>query len=221
MSWLAGRANGLGAVRHLLIAACLCLVAGAAHAQVRIVAVGDSSFRGGPFMKDQRDTYPARLEHALREKGYNVTVSNEGINGEMAWQTRARLDKAVPNGTQIAIVATGGNDMVREFVPRPEVFSRLKDIVQALRARGIEVLVFDLGGRVPREQVAEEIHTLQALGAAAVPPMQSGGLVDRADLHVEPFRKPGTTLWHLNRQGNDIVVGRTLPLIEAMIAKLQ
>lgn len=223
MTHLEGRAKAASlseAIRCLLIFAVFWMTASAADAQIRIVAVGDSSFRGGPSMIDQQDTYPARLEHALREKGYRVTVSNEGINGELAPQTRFRLDTAVPNGTQIAIVATGGNDMVRGASSRSEVFSRLKDIVASLRARGIEVLVFNLGGRVPPAQIAEETRDLQALGAVAVPPMQSGGLVDRTDLHVESFRKPGSTLWHLNREGNDIVVGRTLPIIEKMISRV-
>lgn len=198
---LSGRATGhLGrALRALLIASGLWLMASAAQAQLRIVAVGDSSFRGGPSMRDPQDAFPARLEYALRQKGYNVTVSNEGVNGELSWQTQRRLDSAVPSGTQIALVATGGNDIVR----------------------GVAVLVFRIGSEVmPPDQFAAETRALQVPGVVLLPPMQAGGLVSRNELHVEGYRQPGTTLWHLNREGNDIVVQRILPEIEKIIARL-
>lgn len=198
------------------------LLVSAAQAQIRIVAVGDSSFAGGSRMTSPQDTYPARLEAALRAKGHNVTVANAGINGEMAWQTLDRLNIAVPNGTHIAIVCTGVNDLVLQYAPRSRVLGRLKDIVSSLRARGIRVVIFSLGGPgTTREQVTEEMEVLRGLGALPVPPMQSGGLVERKDLHLEREWQPQTTNWHLNREGNDIVVQRTLPAIEAVIARLQ
>ncbi|MBU6499069.1 MAG: hypothetical protein KGL55_07330 [Rhodospirillales bacterium] len=226
MKRLAGWANAHLAHRLLRIVLALIgltLTATAGQAQIRIVAVGDSSFKGGPSMRDLNDTYPARLEVALRAKGYNVTVANQGINGERAWQTVERLNVAVPNGTRIALVAVGINDMVYEHANRAMAFARLKDIVARLRTRGIEVMVFNLGaagGAVSREQVAAETEALQALGAIAVPPMQAG-LVNRKELHVETAWKPHTTQWHLNREGNDIVVQRTLPVIEKLIARVQ
>lgn len=210
-------------LRHLLAVAFVLLTASAGHAQIRIVAVGDSSFRGGPAMHDPQDAFPARLEHALQAKGYNVTVTNAGINGEMAWQTRDRLKIAVPDGTKIALVAAGANDIVYQHAPRSQAIRRLKDIIGDLRARGIEVLVFNLGRSgetVTSEQIAAESAAFRALGAIPLPPMQAG-LVDRADLHVETSWKPQTTLWHLNREGNDIVAGRILPQIEQVIARLQ
>ena len=220
---LSGRATGhLGrALRALLIASGLWLMASAAQAQLRIVAVGDSSFRGGPSMRDPQDAFPARLEYALRQKGYNVTVSNEGVNGELSWQTQRRLDSAVPSGTQIALVATGGNDIVRGFASRTAAIANLKDTATTLHARGVAVLVFRIGSEVmPPDQFAAETRALQVPGVVLLPPMQAGGLVSRNELHVEGYRQPGTTLWHLNREGNDIVVQRILPEIEKIIARL-
>ena len=73
---------------------------------------------------------------------------------------------------------------------------------------------------MPPDQFAAETRALQVPGVVLLPPMQAGGLVSRNELHVEGYRQPGTTLWHLNREGNDIVVQRILPEIEKIIARL-
>ena len=207
----------LGAV---VVLVCVALLGAPARAQIRIVAVGDSSFRGGPSMANPDDAFPARLQAALRNKGYDVSVANAGVNGEKSWETLRRLNTAVPAGTQIALLAVGGNDMVYQHAGRGQVMGRIKEIVEALRTRKIEVLVFRLGGKGSAEAAAAETGELQALGAVVVPPMQAG-LLDRKELHVETTWQPQTTLWHLNRAGNDIVVARTLPEIEKMIARVR
>ena len=208
-------------VRGLVVVVCLALLGTAARAEmIRIVAVGDSTFRGGPSMTNPDDAFPARLQAALRGKGYDVSVTNAGVNGEKSWETLRRLNTAVPAGTQIALLAVGGNDMVYQHAGRQQVMGRIKEIVEALRARRIEVLVFRLGGHGSAEAAAAETQELRALGAVVVPPIQAG-LIDRKDLHVETTWQPQTTLWHLNRAGNDIVVSRTLPEIEKMIARVR
>jgi hypothetical protein len=62
---------------------------------------------------------------------------------------------------------------------------------------------------------------MRLVRVVVVPPVQSSGLVDRKDLHVETTWAPQSTLWHLNRAGNDIVASRTLPEIEKMIARVR
>ena len=208
-------------IRALVLAVLLALLGSAARAEIRIVALGDSSFRGGPSMTNPDDAFPARLQVGLRAKGHDVSVTNAGVNGEKSWETLRRLDTAVPAGTQIVLLAVGGNDVVYQHAGRQQVMGRIKDIVEALRARRIQVLVFRLGGRGSAEAAPTETQELRALGAVVVPPMQSGGLVDRKDLHVETTWQPQTTLWHLNRAGNDIVVSRTMPEIEKMIARVR
>ncbi len=207
-------------VGAMIVLICLALLGAPARAEIRIVAVGDSSFRGGPSMANPDDALPARLQAALRAKGYDVSVTNAGVNGEKSWETLRRLNTAVPAGTQIALLAVGGNDMVYQHAGRGQVMGRIKEIVEALRARKIEVLVFRLGGKGSAEAAAAETGELQALGAVVVPPMQAG-LLDRKDLHVETTWQSQTTLWHLNRAGNDIVAGRILPEVEKMIARVR
>jgi len=207
-------------VRVMVVAVWLALLGSAARAEIRIVALGDSSFRGGPSMANPDDAFPARLQAALRDKGYDVSVTNAGVNGEKSWETLRRLDSAVPAGTQIVLLAVGGNDVVYQHAGRQQVMGRIKNIVEALRARRIQVLVFRLGGHGSAEAASAETQELRALGAVVMPPMQAG-LIDRKDLHVETTWQPQTTLWHLNRAGNDIVVSRTLPEIEEIIARIR
>lgn len=51
----------------------------AVAASMRIVAYGDSGVYGKGVARNE--TYPAQLEAMLRQKGYDVTVTNDGVNG--------------------------------------------------------------------------------------------------------------------------------------------
>jgi acyl-CoA thioesterase I len=79
-----------------------------ALAGVRIGAVGDSSIRGGGVSANQ--TYPAQLEAALRARGHEVTVTNQGVNGDTATGVLQRLDAVVPPGTDIVILKIGEHE---------------------------------------------------------------------------------------------------------------
>src|SRR5258708_39655346 len=85
-----------------------------ALAEVRIVALGDSGIRGKGVPESQ--AYPAQLEAALRARGHQVTVTNQGVNGDTTSGSLARLDSAVPPGTNIVILKIGINDLVNRHV---------------------------------------------------------------------------------------------------------
>jgi GDSL-like Lipase/Acylhydrolase family len=163
-----------------------------ALAQVRIVALGDSGIRGRGV--PQSLAYPAQLEAALRARGHQVTVTNQGVNGDTTTGVLARLDSAVPPGTNIVILKIGANDLVNYHVSPDVILANKRTIVERLRAKGAEVYLLDN--------------------------MQQG-IVDRADLHVESSRVPRSTRWHLTPAGYAIVVRRTLPAIEALVTKIE
>src|SRR6266446_4609065 len=64
-----------------------------AFAEIRIVALGDSGIRGKGVPESQ--AYPAQLEAALRARGHQVTVTNQGVNGDTTTGVLARLDAEV------------------------------------------------------------------------------------------------------------------------------
>ena len=76
---------------------------------IRIVAFGDSNTAG--FRLFNENAYPAILERTLRAKGYDVRVLNSGVSGETSSMGLGRIDRAVPEGTHIAIVYFGRNDV--------------------------------------------------------------------------------------------------------------
>ena len=117
-----------------------CFLTPAAAQPVQISAIGDSNIAGR--WVSSWEAYPAKLEAALRAKGFDVHVVNHGINGDTTEGVLARLDAAAPAGTQVAIVWIGVNDR-KAGVPQPTIRANRQAIVGRLRARGIEVLSFD------------------------------------------------------------------------------
>ena len=198
------------ASRLVLTIACLFLFATAAQAQVRIVALGDSNIRGKGVA--EKDAYPAKLERALRAKGHNVVVTNAGVNGDTTTGVLNRLDTAVPPGTQIVILSIGANDTLFGVSPASTA-SNVDATLSRLRARNIAVLYF---GALSRQGNATRRAEIEAMGVVVTPALQSG-IADDPKLHVEEIKKPGH--YHLNAAGYDIVVARTLPLVEDLIAK--
>ena len=62
----------------------------ASVAQTQIVAIGDSNTAGKGVASS--DNYPAKLERALRARGYKGTVTNAGINGDTTQGVLAQFD---------------------------------------------------------------------------------------------------------------------------------
>ncbi len=207
---------GLRAAQLVAMLAGLLLWGSLAHAQTRIVALGDSEIRGKGVA--EADAYPAKLERALKAKGHNVVVTNAGSNGDTTKGVLSRMDSAVPQGTRIVVLSVGGNDIILYGADRATTITNLLAIISRLRARNIEVLVFNLpvAGKHGKPSGDEQTR-MRALGALPTTPMQAG-LVDDPKLHVEEVWRTGTE-WHLNAAGYDRVVQRTLPLVEELIRK--
>ena len=82
---------------------------------VRIVAIGASNTHG--WYVGNHGAYPAQLQALLRAKGVDAQVTNAGVPFETTGILR-RIDKDVPDGTDIVILEPGGNDR-RFFVRAP------------------------------------------------------------------------------------------------------
>jgi acyl-CoA thioesterase-1 len=175
---------------------------------IRIVAYGDSNTAG--FGVSDADSYPRQLEQALQARGYRVEVRNAGVSGDTTGRALRRFDEAFPEGTHIAIVFLGRNDM-RFGVPRAQTEQNLHEIVGRLRARGIEVI---LAGFYTRNF----INVAQAHGAVYYPDFFEG-------VAVQGVKQSRYTLFwdiigHLNGQGYREIVTRITPLVEAHVLML-
>lgn len=83
---------------------------------IRVVAFGDSLIAG--YGLRPGEAFPAQLQAALRARGFDVTVANAGVSGDTSARGLARVERAVPPGTDLAIVEFGANDIFRGVPPR-------------------------------------------------------------------------------------------------------
>jgi acyl-CoA thioesterase-1 len=113
----------------------------------RIIAFGDSLFAG--YGLDPTQSYPARLEAALRAKGVNAGIANAGISGDTTAAGLQRLTftlDAQPQAPDLFILELGGNDLLRGLSPE-ETRSNLAEMLTVLRERKVPVLL--MGMRSP------------------------------------------------------------------------
>jgi len=109
-------------------------------APVRIVAIGASNTHG--WYVGNQGAYPAQLQTLLRAKGIDAQVINAGVPFDTTAMMLRRIDKDVPNGTDIAILQPGGNDR-RFFGTKEQRAANIAEMERRLRARGIKVIVYD------------------------------------------------------------------------------
>ena len=103
-----------------------------------VVALGDSLTAG--LGLDMDDAYPARLERALRDDGYAVTVVNAGVSGDTSAAGLSRAEWALEGDVRILILALGGNDGLRGL-PVDQMRRNLSQILSVAAERGIRVLL--------------------------------------------------------------------------------
>jgi acyl-CoA thioesterase I len=128
--------------KAILFALSLFLTAASAAdaAPLRIVAIGASNTHGWYIGREA--AYPAQLQALLRSNGIDAHVTNAGVPFDTTAMMRNRLDNDVPHGTHIVILQPGGNDL-RFFGSREQRAANIAAMVERLRARSIDVVVYD------------------------------------------------------------------------------
>jgi acyl-CoA thioesterase-1 len=124
----------------LAILAFMCGSIAANAAPLRIVAIGASNTHG--WYVGNQGAYPAQLQSLLRAKGIDAQITNAGVPFDTTAMMLRRIDKDVPNGTDIAILQPGGNDL-RFFGTKQQRAANIAEMERRLRARSIEVIVYD------------------------------------------------------------------------------
>ena len=112
-----------------------------------IIAFGDSLFAG--YNLDPRDSYPEKLENALRAKGVNADVINAGVSGDTSAAGLQRLEftlAAQETPPALFILELGGNDLLRGLSPA-ETKANLGKMLTILRDQKVPVLI--MGMRAP------------------------------------------------------------------------
>ncbi|TKT82877.1 arylesterase [Aquamicrobium sp. LC103] len=186
---------------------------GAANAETfKIVGLGDSLMAG--YMLDAGESFPEKLEEALKARGHDVVITNAGVSGDTTSGGLSRLDWSVPDDTDLVILELGANDMLRGIPP--ELTERnLVSMIERLRERGIEILLAGM-------MAAPNLGSGYADEFNAIYPR----LAEKYDLAFYPFFLDGVAAerslllddgMHPNPQGVDRMVEGALPAVEKML----
>jgi acyl-CoA thioesterase I len=204
----------------LVVAILLCAVAlpksEARERETVIVALGDSLTAG--LGLPQSESFPAKLEAALKAQGRNVTVANAGVSGDTVLAALDRLDWALPPNTSAVIVELGGNDAL-QGLPPAEIEASLAKIIERVKAKGLPVLI--AGMESPRNMGKDYVAQFHAIYP---------DLAERYGALLYPFFLDGVALdpglmqedgIHPNAKGVDRIVQGILPKVDELLTQVE
>jgi len=178
-----------------------------------IVAFGDSLTAGYGVPPGQ--SYPDFLQRKLDERGYSYRVVNEGVSGDTSSGALVRIDSVIAHHPEIVIVSFGGNDGLRGLSVEA-MEQNLRRIVTRLQQAGARVV---LGGMtLPPNYGSEYVGAFESVYPrlakeldAALIPFLLEGVAARPQLLYDEI--------HPNAQGNEIVAGVVLEVLEPLLNK--
>lgn len=183
---------------------------------VRIVVLGDSLTAGFGLKPDE--AFPVQLARALKQRGAAVEIANAGISGDTTAGGLARLDWAVPDGTDAVILELGANDALSGKPPE-QARRNLAEIIKRLKSRGIDVLL--AGMRAPRNLGNDYANAFDRIYPE---------LAEANDLILYPFFLTGVALdpklnlsdgMHPTAEGVGIIVGHMIPKVDELIGRVR
>jgi acyl-CoA thioesterase-1 len=208
-------------MRHwaALAIALLLSAAGSATAgaeTINIVAFGDSGVFGSgqgrtPGGVPVAEAYPGKLERALRARGWDVSVSNQGVRGATARNAVYTIDQSIPPLTKLTIIQFGSNDRNLLFASAGDIAQSLQEIIRRVRAKGSVVILVrqwpqsDAAAFAGVEQSADSLVTWYS------------------DVHYDEKLRPEYDSGdhaHLNAAGTDVIVARAVPDVERLLMRL-
>ncbi|MCB4860526.1 arylesterase [Sphingobium sp. PNB] len=182
-----------------------------------VLAFGDSLYAG--YGVAQNESFPFRLEQALKAKGLAVQVRNAGVSGETSLGGMQRLAftlDGLPRKPDLLLLDLGGNDMLRGLPPEDSE-KNLRAILDQLRQRQIPVL---LTGMMAAPNMGKDYG---AKFDAIYPRLAKG-----YDLPLYPFFLDGVIgnprlmqadSIHPNPAGVNIIVGKIAPVVTGLLKK--
>lgn len=203
-------------LRVLAFLAAMIFAGSAAADPIRIVALGDSLTAGygvaGP------DSFPVRLEAALKARGHDVAIVDAGVSGDTATDGLARVDWSLGDDADAVIVELGANDALRGVDPKVT-----RDALDRLLAKIVEkrLPVLLAGMMAPRNLGKGYVQAFDAIypdlatkHGAILYPFFLDGVATRANLNQPDGLHP-------NRAGVDAIVERIMPSVEELIARVE
>uniref|UniRef100_UPI0009FBC04E arylesterase n=1 Tax=Belnapia moabensis TaxID=365533 RepID=UPI0009FBC04E len=183
---------------------------------IRLLALGDSLTAG--YGLAPGEGFVPRLQAALEARGRQVKVIDGGVSGDTTAGGLARLDWALADNPQAAIVELGGNDGLRGLPPA-ETRRNLAAILDRLAARRIPVLLSgmlappNLGAEYGREFQAVFHDLARERPGLVFDPFFLEGIAGDAGLNQADGIHP-------NSRGVERLVARILPAVEALLDRV-
>ncbi|MBK1696703.1 arylesterase [Rhodovibrio salinarum] len=183
---------------------------------VTIMAFGDSLVHG--YGLPAGEPFPAQLEVALQDKGYNVEVINAGSSGDTSKSGRSRLSWVLQDDVDAAIVVLGANDALRGIDPAV-TRDNLDAVLQTLDDAGVETLL--AGMKAPRNMGQQYVQEFDGLYP---------DLAERHGVVFYPFFLQGVAQQpdlnqsdgiHPNAEGVAVIVDNMLPKVEQLIERVR
>ncbi len=190
----------------------LASAAAASAAPVRLLIFGDSLAAGYGLPHDQG--FQAVLASALKASGRDVVILDGAVSGDTTAGGRARIDWALTDAPDAAIVELGGNDALRALDPG-QMQANLAAILDTLTSHHVKVLLE--GMEAPRNLGPDYATSFHAAFAA---------LGARPGILFDPFFLAGVATVpalnqpdgiHPNAKGEQRVVAHVLPKVEALV----
>jgi acyl-CoA thioesterase-1 len=186
--------------------------ASAADPERTILAFGNSLFAG--YRLGRTQSYPARLQAALKARGINSRVTNAGVSGDTSASGLQRIEfvlDGLGKPPDLAIVELGGNDLLRGISPI-ETRENLNAILNELRERNVPVLL--MGMRAPPNLGEAYVAAFDAI----YPELAERHSAALVPFFLEPvYGKPGMTQAdrvHPTAAGVDALVAATVDEVE-------
>jgi acyl-CoA thioesterase-1 len=150
----------LGRLSFALIASALLICVLAVHdaraagAEFKVAFYGDSLVAGFGLQDPARDSVTAKLGRltAASTKNKNVRFINLGLSGETTSGALARLPQLIALRPDVAVLVTGGNDLLRGIDPEITL-NNLDVMIRELQRNGIYVML--TGMKAPPSMGAE------------------------------------------------------------------
>ncbi len=209
-----------GALRLLANAAIfLCALFCAATANgkpIRILILGDSLTAG--YGLPHSEGFQAQMQAALQGKGYDVSLIDAAVSGDTSAGGRARLDWALDDGADAAMVELGANDGLRGLPPT-DMEANLTAILDRLAAKHIPVL---LTGMLAPPNLGQDYA--DAFKAVFSKLGQRPGIIYDPFFLVDIASKPELNQAdgiHPNAEGVRQNVARLLPDMERLIGQVK
>ena len=183
--------------------------------RLRLLCLGDSLTAG--YLLPAGEGFVPQLEKALRARGLDVEAIDAGVSGDTAQAGLERLDWALGEGADAAIVELGANDMFRG-APPSRVFAALDAILTRLKEKRVRPIL--AGMKASRGMGAEYVAAFDAIypdlankhGVALYPFFLEGVAGDPA------LNQPDGI--HPTREGVARIVAGIVPMVEVELRKI-